>query len=88
VGAVKRAKSSTADSIDRLLAVAPDAMIIIGADGRVTHVNTQAQKLLGYSQDQLRGQKADLLMPRLRRHRKAPGRSSCAAQDSNLRSWP
>jgi len=80
VGAVKRAKSSTADSIDRLLAVAPDAMIIIGADGRVAHVNTQAEKLLGYSQDQLRGQKADLLIPRLRRHRNGKDRAGQVAR--------
>ena len=80
MGAVKRAKSSTADSIDRLLAVAPDAMIIIGADGRVAHVNTQAQKLLGYSQDQLRGQKADLLIPRLRRHRNGKDRAGQVAR--------
>jgi PAS domain S-box-containing protein len=47
-----------------LLEVAPDAMVITGADGRMAHVNTQAEKLLGYSQEQLLGQRIDLLMPK------------------------
>jgi PAS domain S-box-containing protein len=54
----------TPNAIDQLLAVAPDAMVITGADGRMAHVNTQAEKLLGYSEEQLLGQRIDLLMPK------------------------
>jgi PAS domain S-box-containing protein len=51
-----------------LLESAPDAMVIVGTDGRVLLVNAQTERLFGYSRDELLGQWVELLVPdRLRR---------------------
>ena len=46
-----------------LLEAAPDALVIVGADGRMVHVNGQAENLFGYSREQLLGQTVEMLMP-------------------------
>ena len=53
----------TRRTLAKVLEAVPDAMVVIGADGKVIRVNTRAEKLLGYSQEELLGQKPDLLMP-------------------------
>jgi PAS domain S-box-containing protein len=53
----------------------------MGADGRIVRVNSQAEKLFGYSQEELMGQKPDLLIPRrLRKRSEAAGRSRSHAR--------
>jgi PAS domain S-box-containing protein len=65
MGAAKQVRSdSTTELVDQLLADAPDAMVVLDADGRIAQVNTQAEKLFGYCQEELLGQKPDLLMPK------------------------
>lgn len=51
-----------ADHFRQLLASAPDAVIVIGPDGRVVEVSNQAELLYGYSSDELVGQSVTLLM--------------------------
>jgi PAS domain S-box-containing protein len=65
MGVAKQVKyDSTTELVDQLLADAPDAMVVLDADGRIVRVNTQAEKLFGYCQEELLGQKPDLLMPK------------------------
>ncbi|MEQ1439589.1 PAS domain S-box protein [Fontimonas sp. SYSU GA230001] len=57
-----------------LLDAAPDAMVIIGTDGRITLINAQAERLFGYARDEMIGQPIELLIPqrfqlRHRQHR-------------------
>ncbi|MDQ1361826.1 MAG: hypothetical protein QOJ44_2203 [Acidimicrobiaceae bacterium] len=52
-----------ADHFRQLLASAPDAVIVIGQDGRVVEASNQAELLYGYSTDELVGQSVTLLMP-------------------------
>jgi PAS domain S-box-containing protein len=42
---------------------APNAMMIVGADGRITLVNAQAEKLFGYDRRELLSQSIDILVP-------------------------
>jgi PAS domain S-box-containing protein len=38
------------EAVAKILEAAPDAMVVIGPDGRIIRVNTQAEELFGYSQ--------------------------------------
>ena len=46
-----------------LLEAAPDAMIIAGPDGRIVLVNAQAERLFGYTRDELLGELVERLIP-------------------------
>ena len=59
----------TGDAVAKVLEAAPEAMVVMGPDGRIVRVNAQAEELFGYSQEELLGQKPDLLMPRCLRRR-------------------
>lgn len=46
-----------------LLESAPDAMVLVGRDGRMALVNSQTERLFGYPREQLLGQPIEMLVP-------------------------
>ena len=54
---------AAADQFRALLEAAPDAMVIVDRRGRIVLVNAEAEKLFGYTRDQLLDQPVDLLVP-------------------------
>jgi PAS domain S-box-containing protein len=46
-----------------LLEAAPDAIVGVGADGRIALINTQAERLFGYPRTELVGQPVEILVP-------------------------
>ncbi len=46
-----------------VIEAAPDAFIIAGADGRIRLANAQAERLFGWTRDELLGQPVELLLP-------------------------
>lgn len=56
--------ADTPDSFFRtLLDAAPDAMIVVGADGRIAIVNTEAEKMFGYPRERMLGERIEMLLP-------------------------
>jgi PAS domain S-box-containing protein len=47
----------------RVLDGAPDALVLIDAEGQIRFVNAQAERLFGYPRDELLGQAIELLVP-------------------------
>src|SRR4051812_29139528 len=50
-------------TLQRFLEAAPDAMVIVGQDGRIELVNGQAERLFGYPSTELVGQTVEALVP-------------------------
>lgn len=46
-----------------LLQSAPDAMVIVNGEGRVVLINSQTEKLFGYSIEELLNQKVEMILP-------------------------
>ena len=67
-----------------LLESAPDAMVIVGADGRIVLVNRQAEQMFGFLRDELIGQPVETLIPQKFRDRHASHRSGFSG-DSRAR---
>jgi len=51
------------DRFRALLEAAPDAMVIVGPDGRIVLVNAQTEKLFGYARAELLDQTVEMLVP-------------------------
>jgi PAS domain S-box-containing protein len=63
------------DRFKRLVEAAPDAMVIVNERGRIVLINTQTQKLFGYTRDELLGQAIEVLVPQKSRGRHSEHRT-------------
>jgi PAS domain S-box-containing protein len=46
-----------------LLEAAPDAIVVVDQDGKITVTNAQVERLFGYNRDELYGKNVEILMP-------------------------
>lgn len=63
-----------------LLESAPDAMVIVGREGLIALVNSQTEKLFGYSRQELLGQPVEILVPERYRSRHVGNRGRFFSQ--------
>lgn len=52
-----------------LLESAPDAMVITGFDGKIVMINAQAERIFGYSRDEIIGKEVEILVPERFHHK-------------------
>jgi PAS domain S-box-containing protein len=62
-----------------LLESAPDAMVIVDADGRITLVNRRTEQLFGYEREELLGEQVEMLVAEGHRERHRQHRSGYLA---------
>lgn len=74
------ADESSPDSFYRhLLDAAPDAMVVVDANGRIVLVNAEAEKMFGWARSRLLGQPVESLMPARFRPRHVDHRTGYSA---------
>jgi PAS domain S-box-containing protein len=64
-----RFRRKAESELDGLLESTPDAIVIVGRDGRITTSNSQSEHLFGFSRQELIGQAVALLVPERYRQR-------------------
>ena len=70
-------EQGTSESSFRLVVeAAPNAMILVGQDGRIVYVNSQTEKLFGFERRELLGQPIEILIPTRFRPRHSQYRDS------------
>jgi PAS domain S-box-containing protein len=63
---LRRTAADTKQADERfraLLETAPDAMVLVGQDGRIAQLNAQTEKLFGYARTELLGNSVEKLLP-------------------------
>jgi len=73
-------QSWDAATFQRLLEAAPDAVVVVDAEGRIVLANAQVERLFGYRRQELLGQEVELLVPERFRHAHVAHRSAYMAQ--------
>src|SRR6202007_727253 len=66
---IEQALKKSEERFRRVVEAAPNAMVMIGASGRIEMVNAQAERVFGYSRTELLGAPVEMLVPaRFRGH--------------------
>jgi PAS domain S-box-containing protein len=63
LGAAVVASKRAENTIRNVLDAAPDGMLVVNRAGEIVMANTEAEKLFGYTLDELIGQSVDMLVP-------------------------
>ncbi len=53
----------------KLIDVIPDAIVIVGSDGKIKHTNSKTEEIFGYKAEELLGNELEILLPSRLRHK-------------------
>ena len=56
-------QQNATNTFHALLEAAPDAMVIVGSDGRILFANAQTDQMFGYAREDLVGKEVEMLLP-------------------------
>lgn len=73
------------EKLDRLLGSMPDAIVIINAEGKIIGSNAHTEKLFGYSERELQGERMALLAPERLRQIQRQHYAGIFSQKANIR---
>ena len=48
---------------EALFELAPDAIVVVNGEGRIVQINKQAEKIFGYSRDEVLGKPVEIFLP-------------------------
>ncbi len=71
------------DGFRQIFDTAPDAMVIVDAEGAIVLVNQQVERLFGFAREELLGQKIEVLVPRRYRDRHTRDRAKFTSAPSS-----
>ena len=54
---------NTESNFLKLIDIIPDAIVLVNAEGKIKHINSQIQIMFGYRADELMGKEIEILMP-------------------------
>jgi PAS domain S-box-containing protein len=72
--------AATPELFESLLESAPDAVVIVDASGRIVLVNTQAERMFGYTRQELLGREIEILVPEAFRQKHVADRAAYMAR--------
>jgi formate hydrogenlyase transcriptional activator len=76
--------SETHSLFEKLFEASPDAIVVTDAEGRITSINSQVERLFGYNRGELAGQDVEILVPE--RFRQAhPGHRNAYSAHASVR---
>jgi two-component system, LuxR family, sensor kinase FixL len=68
LGKTARSVAPTAELLDLVLSVIPDPTVVVDSAGLIVAISPVAEKLFGYSADELTGRQIEMLLPAPVRH--------------------
>ncbi len=87
ISELKQTEASLGRSEEMLRGIfefAPDTMVVVNRNGCIERVNTQVERMFGYTRDELQGQRVEMLLPERFRGKHAAHRAGYMA-DPHLR---
>ena len=81
-------ENSVREGVPTLVELLPDAAVLVDREGRIVHVNTQAEAMFGYAPGELVGQAIEVLIPARFNQRHVEQRRQYALQPQQRRMGP
>ncbi len=76
---------SSKAQLEGILKIAPEAVIVIDSKHNIQHFNQGAERMFGYTHEEMEGEKLDILLPQAVREKHSSNINSFAKSENNFR---